>query len=864
MFARLKKRIQEEGGNVNDVDKTFITTGGGPGLASPVNKFQGSPFTSQSSQHGKEWPDTDSGLSSAASPNSQSSEDITSRENCSREEVVSLLHQKTDQCKKLELKINNIKGKKAVEKREASETKKENGLKQDLQRLEEENKKTISESIQEKTELRSQLEEVEKLKEKFYKQEEENDEFQGLATQELAKIKHLLLIAENELSKTQAYLEEKSQKLDESEKRTNELESQIAYLLEQVESLTVESNLLKEECKARAQAVETLTIDKSAFEKRVIELTYAVKQKSQHVSSLESSTAELENNHVTLQRNYDLCKTKMTKTIEEKNDLIVHLEERVSTLEQRLNDHGLSENDQIKALQSERDSLEKKLSESRQQLQEVKFTWSDKITHLEGQISHLNAKIIEDSEELSGSQQAANLEKINLHKQIEDLQMKLDDAEKRVSENWDLATQKDVLHEKEREQHELLLEEIKMKHSETEELLLNKIDSLESQVKTGLMTLEEVKFSADQTIAQMEENEEELSAKQLLLERKIQSLEEERNEIQNKLISQENEYSAVLSELQEKTSKLENVETKLEAVEKQLDAALEELQAVNIEASKTKADLQFCTEEKDRLLLRNAELFQQLQSLQQSQQVEKMEYEQVLKEKSEIYTALKKEVEDNEVTLDQYRKQIAKLEAQIQDGAELSSELILTRNNLRQLEETLNDKNKTLKSQQQKLIDLRKTLQKELKVQALPNDNLPPDNRDSSNTPPLKRKNNLEQSVNISSSLNKLPHEAYAKSLELNHMRTHSDLPVHATDSFRVKADEKDVNFLYLKHVVLKFMLSRENEALQLIRAVSVLLKFTQDEQQMIRDTLEYKMSWFGSRPSLGRGQTAKIIPPSF
>ncbi|XP_052827027.1 golgin subfamily A member 1 isoform X5 [Octopus bimaculoides] len=834
MFARLKKRIQEEGGNVNDVDKTFITTGGGPGLASPVNRFQGSPFTSQTSQHGKEWPDTDSGVSSAASPNSQSSEDITvrSRENCSREEVVSLLHQKTDQCKKLELKINNIKGKKAVEKREASETKKENGLKQDLQRLEEENKKTISESIQEKAELRSQLEEVEKLKEKFYKQEEENDEFQGLATQELAKIKHLLLIAENELSKTQADLEEKSQKLDESEKQTNELESQIAYLLEQVDSLTVESNLLKEECKARAQAVETLTIDKSAFEKRVIELTYAVKQKSQHVSSLESSTAELENNHVTLQRNYDLCKTKMTKTIEEKNDLIVHLEERVSTLEQRLNDHGLSENDQIKALQSERDSLEKKLSESRQQLQEVKFTWSDKITHLEGQ--------------------------------IEDLQMKLDDAEKRVSENWDLATQKDVLHEKEREQHKLLLEEIKMKHSETEELLLNKIDSLESQLKTGLMTLEEVKFSADQTIAQMEENEEELSAKQLLLERKIQSLEDERNELQDKLISQENEYSAVLSELQEKTSKLENVEMKLEAAEKQLDAALEELQAVNREASETKADLQCCTEEKDKLLLRNAELFQQLQSLQQSQQVEKMEYEQVLKEKSEIYTALKKEVEDNEVTLDQYRKQIAKLETQIQDGAELSSELILTRNNLRQLEETLNDKNKTLKSQQQKLIDLRKTLQKELKVQALPNDNLPPDNRDSSNTPPLKRKNNLEQSVNISTSLNKLPHEAYAKSLELNHMRTHSDLPVHATDSFRVKADEKDVNFLYLKHVVLKFMLSRENEALQLIRAVSVLLKFTQDEQQMIRDTLEYKMSWFGSRPSLGRGQTAKIIPPSF
>ncbi|GAB1603147.1 golgin subfamily A member 1-like isoform X2 [Argonauta hians] len=845
MFARLKKRIQEEGGNVSDADRTFIS--GGPGLASPVNKYQGSSFgSSQPSQTGKEWPDTDSGVSSAASPNSQSSEDITTKENCSREDVVSLLQQKTDQCKKLELKINS--------------------LKQDLQRLEEENKKTISESAQEKAELRNQLHNVEKLKEKFYKQEEENDEFQGLATQELAKVKHLLLIAENELSKTQADLEQKSQKLEESEKRSKELESQVAYLIEQVDSLTVESNILKEECKARAQAVETLTLDKTAFEKRVIELTYAMKEKSQHVSNLESSTAELENNYVTLQRNYDLCKTKMSKTIEEKQDSILELEERVSTLEQRVKDNGLSENDQIKALQSERDSLEKKLSESRQQLQEVKFTWSDKITHLEGQISHLNAKIIEDSEELCGSQQAANLEQLNLHKQIEDLQMKLEDAEKRVSENWDLATQKDVLHEKETEQHKLLMEEIKKQHSETEDTLINKIDTLESQLTSKLTALEEVKLSADQQIAQMVENEEERSAKQLLLERKLQTLEDEKKTLQNNLKTQEKEYSSVLNELQERTSKLEEVEAKREAVEKRLDAALEELQLVKTETSQNKAEMQCCNEEKDQLLLRNAELFQQLQSLQQSQQVEKMEYEQVLKEKSETFDVLKKEVEQNEVTLEQYKKQIAKLETQIQDGAELSSELILTRNNLRQLEETLNDKNKTLKSQQQKLIDLRKTLQKELKVQALPNDNnLPTDNREQvTHTPPLKRKNNLEQSVNISSSFNKLPHEAYAKSLELNSMRSHSDLPVHGSDSFRVKADEKDVNFLYLKHVVLKFMLSRENEALQLIRAVSVLLKFTHDEQQMIRDTLEYKMSWFGSRPSLGRGQTAKIIPPSF
>uniref|UniRef100_A0A3B3QSH6 Golgin subfamily A member 1 n=1 Tax=Paramormyrops kingsleyae TaxID=1676925 RepID=A0A3B3QSH6_9TELE len=59
-----------------------------------------------------------------------------------------------------------------------------------------------------------------------------------------------------------------------------------------------------------------------------------------------------------------------------------------------------------------------------------------------------------------------------------------------------------------------------------------------------------------------------------------------------------------------------------------------------------------------------------------------------------------------------------------------------------------------------------------------------------------------------------------------------------------------EINFEYLKHVVLKFMSSREAEAYQLIRAVSVLLNFTREEEAMLKESLEYKMSWFGSKPS--------------
>uniref|UniRef100_A0A3Q3WIV0 Golgin subfamily A member 1 n=1 Tax=Mola mola TaxID=94237 RepID=A0A3Q3WIV0_MOLML len=62
--------------------------------------------------------------------------------------------------------------------------------------------------------------------------------------------------------------------------------------------------------------------------------------------------------------------------------------------------------------------------------------------------------------------------------------------------------------------------------------------------------------------------------------------------------------------------------------------------------------------------------------------------------------------------------------------------------------------------------------------------------------------------------------------------------------------DSREINLEYLKHVVLKFMSSREAEAFQLIRAVSVLLNFTREEEELLKQTLEYKMSWFGSKPS--------------
>lgn len=60
-----------------------------------------------------------------------------------------------------------------------------------------------------------------------------------------------------------------------------------------------------------------------------------------------------------------------------------------------------------------------------------------------------------------------------------------------------------------------------------------------------------------------------------------------------------------------------------------------------------------------------------------------------------------------------------------------------------------------------------------------------------------------------------------------------------------------EVKFSYLKHVILKFLTSRDLEAKHLIRAVSTLLFLSLEEEKLLADTLEYKRSWFGTKPDV-------------
>uniref|UniRef100_A0A669QAM0 Golgin subfamily A member 1 n=1 Tax=Phasianus colchicus TaxID=9054 RepID=A0A669QAM0_PHACC len=144
-----------------------------------------------------------------------------------------------------------------------------------------------------------------------------------------------------------------------------------------------------------------------------------------------------------------------------------------------------------------------------------------------------------------------------------------------------------------------------------------------------------------------------------------------------------------------------------------------------------------------------------------------------------------------------------------QNGEVTATDVIQLQKDNRELEQQIVEKNKMIKQLQQRMTELKKTLQKELKI------------RPDSEVPEVREKTNSE-----------VPNAAVT-------VTNNSDLN-----------DSREINFEYLKHVVLKFMSCRESEAFHLIKAVSVLLNFSQEEENMLKETLEYKMSWFGSKPS--------------
>ncbi|XP_074251431.1 golgin subfamily A member 1 isoform X2 [Saimiri boliviensis] len=720
MFAKLKKKIAEE-------TAVAQRPGGATRIPRSVSK------------------------ESVASMGADSGDDFASDGSSSREDLSSQLLRRNEQIRRLEARLSGyaeqvrnlqkIKEKLeiALEKHQdssmrkfqeqnetfqANRAKMAEGLALALARKDQEWSEKMDRLEKEKGILTAQLQEVKNQSMNLFQRRDEMDELEGFQQQELSKVKHMLLKKEESLGKMEQELEARTKELSRTQEELMNSNQMSSDLSQKLEELQRHYSTLEDQ---RDHVIASKTGAESkitALEQKELELQALIRQLS---TDLQKVTAETQ----------------------EKEDIITHLQEKVASLEKRL-EQNLSGEEHIQELLKEKTLAEQNLEDTRQQLLAARNSQAKAINALETRVRELERTLQASEEQLQQSRGVVAAQEA----QIQEL----------------AAASQESSHV---QQQALALEQ----------QFAERTQALEAQI----VALERAR-AADQTTAEQGMRQ---------LEQENAALKESKNECERSLQHHQFELkklkaanlTAILEEkeqnLKEKTEALLQKEQEILQLERGHNSALlqmHQLQA-ELEALRTlRAEEAAATTEPEDLRRLPGPLPAEVLSVSEPQVTSRAMQDTVFQLPAAGRTP------NGEVGA----MDLAQLQKEKQD-----------------LEQQLLEKNKTIKQMQQRMLELRKTLQKELKIR--------PDNElFEVREKPGPEMANMAPSVTNNADL----------------------------------TDAREINFEYLKHVVLKFMSCRESEAFHLIKAVSVLLNFSQEEENMLKETLEYKMSWFGSKPA--------------
>ncbi|XP_017886845.1 golgin subfamily A member 1-like isoform X1 [Ceratina calcarata] len=721
MFATLKNKIREEIGN--DVSAVVRNAGNVRG----INSRHMSQTGSTSSISGSQISLDGSREENAASPSPPislrkdnsfdlklndgmqlSAKDIKRLESREDEWRRRLAKKEAEMLKRMEKKEEEWKvrlfekekeWKKVVEKQEKEKSK-----------VEEELKNVESTKLS----LELALKDAEEYKKKLYSFQEDAEQLEGFQTQEMAKIKHLLLAKEQEV-----------------DEKTHNLKAANA----EIESLKSEVSRLR-----------------------------------RYEDELNSVQDEMETLRHSTQRERAQLSCQLAQTEEE----VRHLKDKVFLLEQRI---ALESNDQVTVderiadLMRERALLERKLEEAHLHLSDIKTSWSGKISSLETQVGRLSRQAGEEG-----------LERRRVEEENERLKQRIKQLEAEIEVNNVVMATKDA---------KLLR-------------MAEDIDEMATELK-------ELRASVDDEVDEFK--------------RQIESSSKEIAQLKQDLEDATTKLSSATSELAQVRLSVEGERTSNSSLHLEVARLREDLETERTASATLKVYLEKERNEKDTALIRNAQVSQDIEIVKQEnrrQEIENIELQNRIDALERSLESKNKEVEQAVATLEETKQRTMELEEVEQNRKKMERSEKQLKSSLMDLEEQLNEKTKTIKVLQQRLADMKKTLQRELRVPSA----------------------SLDSDAEPSAAILK-PSSSKTVTARQNNTR------------------EEDVNFKYLKHVLIKFLTSREYEALHLTRAVATLLHFSPEEERLLQETLEWKMSWFGTRPNLGFGQTAKAIPPS-
>ncbi|XP_006892633.1 PREDICTED: golgin subfamily A member 1 [Elephantulus edwardii] len=720
---------------------------------------------------------------SVASMGADSGDDFASDGSSSREDLLSQLLRRNEQIRKLEARLSDyaeqvrnhqkIKEKLeiALEKHQdssmrkfqeqnetfqANRAKMAEGLALALARKDQEWSEKVDQLEKEKRFLTVQLQEVKNQSLNLFQKRDEMDELEGFQQQELSKVKHMLLKKEDCLGKLEQELETRTRELSQTQKElmvSNQMSSDLSQKLEE----------LQRHCSTLEEQRDHATTSKSSAENKIT----ALEQREQELQAcIQQLSIDLQ---------------KVTADTQEKETFITYLQEKITSLEKRL-EQNLSGEEHVQELLKEKIVVEQNLEDTRQQLLAARSTQATTIGILETRVKELEQSLQVSEEKLKQSSEVV----ASREAQIQALSI--------ANEDITCAQQQAVT--------------AQQKCTERVHVLEAQIAALEraQAADTAAMKQEMKELEQENTALKESRNQCEHSLQHHQLELKKLKEEWSQREIVSVAMAQ------ALDEVRKQREEFQQQAADLTAIISEKEQSLEEKTKVILQKEQEILRLK---EGHDSALLQMHEMQSELEALRslRAEEPGAAAAPEDLRglpglEQGPALSLTEPHVSPMSMTLKDTVYQLSAVEG-TPNGEVGTMDLGQLQKEKQDLEQQLIEKNKILKQMQQRMLELRKTLQKELKIR--------PDN-------------------------------------ELFEVRekTGSEVPnlAPSVTSNTDLTDPREINFEYLKHVVLKFMSCRESEAFHLIKAVSVLLNFSQEEENMLKETLEYKMSWFGSKPA--------------
>eukprot|EP00096_Caligus_rogercresseyi_P015534 TRINITY_DN7982_c0_g1_i1.p1 TRINITY_DN7982_c0_g1~~TRINITY_DN7982_c0_g1_i1.p1 ORF type:complete len:581 (+),score=203.82 TRINITY_DN7982_c0_g1_i1:79-1821(+) len=319
------------------------------------------------------------------------------------------------------------------------------------------------------------------------------------------------------------------------------------------------------------------------------------------------------------------------------------------------------------------------------------------------------------------------------------------------------------------------------------ETLEVKLSHRESEIKKLKEELRNMKESNDLKIKDLEEGTESKTYK-------VQSLESLISELKGDLSRAEADLDIKSSLSLQSATSFKHLESECQTLGEELKSARAELKESKCGEKALKAEL---VESKRKFASLNKEFetcVSQMEELSGSREALEME----LRSKSSALEESKREME-------KYERRIRNIDENLPETIRCSDFVKGLESSIASLQEQLEDKKSALKLQDKRLLDMKKTLQKELSRGGGSGE------RDS---PPLLNGSQSSRKNSV-------------------------DVPIN------------DVNVTYLKRAIFQFFTGRDDEAYQMIKVISTILKFSSEETKVLHEFWEWKHSWFASKPKI-------------